>query len=176
MKHLMIDLETLGHTTTSAILSIGAVEFDLNSGETGREFYQIVDLQSCLDLGLTINASTFYWWMKESDSARNEICKQGLPIYRMLLDLTDFIKELDPNVCVWGNSASFDLSILENAYIASDNKIPWGFRNERDVRTLVSFAPEIKNNCKFNGVTHNPIDDCKHQIKYCSAIWNKLKH
>lgn len=52
--------------------------------------------------------------------------------------------------------------------------IPWDFRKERDVRTLVSFPPEIKENFPSVGVHHNGIDDCKFQIGYCVEIWRKL--
>lgn len=52
MKHIMLDIETMGNQSYSSILSIGAVKFDLNTGETGDEFYTTIDLKSCLDLGL----------------------------------------------------------------------------------------------------------------------------
>ncbi len=50
-KHLMLDIETMGNESYSAITSIGAVEFDIETGETGDEFYVVVGLQSCLDAG-----------------------------------------------------------------------------------------------------------------------------
>ena len=52
--------------------------------------------------------------------------------------------------------------------------IPWDYRNERDVRTLVSFNPKFKKETPFNGIEHHGIDDCKHQIKYCVATYNSL--
>jgi len=76
---------------------------------------------------------------------------------------------------IWGNGARFDIGILEDAYKACGYEtLPWNFRNERDVRTLVSFAPKIKEHYPAMGVEHHPIDDCKYQIGYCTAIWNKL--
>jgi hypothetical protein len=45
-----------------------------------------------------------------------------------------------------------------------------------DVRTLVAFAPQIKEHYPFTGTVHNPIDDCKNQIGYCSAIWQKINN
>ena len=41
--HVMLDLETMGRKSNSALVSIGAVEFDLITGETGREFYKVID-------------------------------------------------------------------------------------------------------------------------------------
>jgi len=174
LGHLMLDLETMGNGSNSSIVSIGAVEFDIETGETGREFYQKIGLQSCLDVKLIVNASTIYWWMQQSEKARMELVKGGENIYLVLQAFRVFTLELG-DFQIWGNGARFDIGILEDAYKACAYiETPWNFRNERDVRTLVSFAPKIKEHYPFTGVEHHPIDDCKHQIGYCSAIWNKL--
>lgn len=171
----MLDLETMGNGSNSAIVSIGAVEFDIESGETGREFYQRVNLQSCLRAGLIVNASTIMWWLQQSEQARTEITKIGDNLHNSLGKLTCFMNTLERDFQLWGNGARFDIGILEDAYkITGTDNMPWNFRCERDVRTLVSFAPHIKDHYPFTGTLHNPIDDCKHQIGYCSAIWNKL--
>jgi len=179
-EHVMLDLETMGNKSNTAIVSIGAVEFNIETGETGREFYQTVNLESCLDVGLKINASTLYWWLKQNERARMEICKgeKGPDIQTVLIDLQNWFQDCIEMVQVWGNGARFDIGILEDAYVACGyQKMPWHFRDERDLRTLVAFAPEIKNEVMscFYGVEHNPIDDCKMQIQYASEIWNKLK-
>jgi hypothetical protein len=172
---VMLDLETLGNKSNSAILSIGAVQFNLETGETGKEFYQVVDLQSCLDLGLKINGSTFYWWLQQNKAAQNAVCKNGLELPTVLSNFYEWMNDCIGNVNIWGNGARFDIGILEDAYIAAGySKMPWYFRSERDVRTLVAFAPDIKNSYLFTGVRHNPIDDCKHQIGYCVKTWKKL--
>lgn len=175
--HIMIDIETMGNESSVAIVSIGAVEFNMNTGETGKEFYTNVSLQSCLDIGLKINASTLMWWMKQSDEARKTLT-DGSPLHikEALLKFSEFVNECGGKTAqVWGNSARFDLGILSDAYSkASFIGIPWDFRNERCVRTLVSFLPEIKNMTKFQGTAHNAIDDCHFQIKYCSETWNAL--
>ena len=64
--------------------------------------------------------------------------------------LTDFTGFCSYDYEIWGNSPRFDLGILQDAYRALNMKIPWDFRKERDVRTLVSFIPEIK---KFHFLT-----------------------
>jgi hypothetical protein len=173
---VMLDLETLGNKSNSALLSIGAVEFNLETGELGRQFYKVIDLQSCLDLGLKINASTFYWWLQQNQQARDAVCveeKLTLPI--VLNDFTHWLNDCIKDITIWGNGVRFDVGILEDAYVACGyQNMPWSFRYERDVRTLVAFAPEIKANLPFTGTLHNPIDDCKYQIQYCTEIWKKL--
>ena len=75
---VMLDLETMGRKSNSALVSIGAVEFNLLTGETGREFYKVIDLKSCLDLGLQVEASTIYFWLTEaSQAARDAIAKDN---------------------------------------------------------------------------------------------------
>ena len=168
-QHLMLDIETMGNESFSSILSIGAVEFDIETGKTGKEFYVNVDLQSCMDLGLIVNASTIMWWMQQNEQARKDLVKKNaLPIQKALLEFLEFCNK---DYEIWGNSARFDCGILQNAYNKAGIPIPWDFRKERCVRTLVSFAPEIKDNYNSVGTAHNAIDDCKFQIGYCSEIW-----
>ena len=172
---VMLDIETMSDRSNAALVSMAAVEFNLATGETGREFYKVIDLQSCLDAGLTVNAGTIYWWLQKSDEARKRICENGEHIQKVLVDFNRWMQDCVDKARIWGNAARFDIGILEDAYKACYFDIPWYFRSEMDVRTLVSFAPEIKANMLLDGIHHNPIDDCKHQIKYCTATWKKLK-
>lgn len=177
LGHVMVDLETMGRGFNAVICSIGAVEFDLNTGKLGREFFCKVDIQSGLNKGLKVNGDTIEWWLMQSESARIAIATgDGIDLQQMLQKFNFFIEELGCNtVQIWGNGISFDIVILTESYKACGYlKEPWNFRNERDVRTLVSFAPEIKANYPNTGVEHNPIDDCKFQIGYCNAIWSRL--
>ena len=170
--HLMIDLETMGTKSNSAIISIGAVEFDILTGKTGREFYRNVSLQSCISLGLIVDADTIMWWMEQSQDARKSLTEgKVISIQQALIDFGEFC---DKEYQIWGNSARFDLGLLENAYDKAMLSIPWKFSRERCVRTLVSFNPEIKNNLEFTGTVHNALADCYHQIKYCNLTWISL--
>lgn len=172
MNHLMLDIETMSTQNSAAMLQIAAVEFDILTGETGKEFNVNVNLQSCLDCGLTMEASTVMWWMQQSDEARKSLIKTN-PLH--LKDaLIEFSKFCTKEYEVWGNSARFDCGILQNAYNVCGMEIPWDFRKERCVRTLLSFNPSAKKETPFVGNPHNAIDDCKHQIAYCSAIWAKM--
>jgi len=177
LGHVMLDLETMGNKSNSAIISIGAVEFDIETGETGDTFYAGVDLQSCLDMGLIVNGSTLMWWMEQNETARKKVAEGGDHISTVLGIFNDWFKHLGEGVQIWGNGARFDIGIMEDAYVKCALPIPWEFRYERDLRTLVSFAPEIKLKAtkEFKGVEHDPIDDCKLQIDYASKIWNKIK-
>lgn len=174
LKHLMLDIETMGNESFSSITSIGALEFDINTGETGSEFHTYVDLKSSVDLGLVINPSTVLWWLQQDEEARMDLSSRGgVPILDALNKFKDFCnKEYE----IWGNSARFDCGILQNAYNKANIPIPWDFRKERCVRTLVSFAPEVKQNYQRTGVEHNALDDCYNQVGYCTEVWKTLKN
>lgn len=173
----MIDIETLGTNPGSVILSIGAVSFNLETGETGKEFFRNIKLQDSLDLGLKIDGDTLAWWMNNKAEAFKMSTDNGESLLTVLDDLYEFIRHSGVNkTFVWGNSNRFDLGLLEAVYDKVPGiPTPWNFRNERDVRTLVAFAPEIKDNWKKVGVEHHGLSDCINQIGYCSAIWNYLK-
>jgi DNA polymerase III epsilon subunit-like protein len=171
MENIMIDIETLGTSPGCALLSLAAVKFDIKTGEAGETFYQTIDLNSCIDSGLTICPDTFKWWLCQSREAQNDLLsKEGLKLPLVLQLFSNFITE---DQIVWGNSARFDLGILEYAYKSVNIPVPWKSWNERCVRTLSSLYPDVKKNEKREGIHHNPLDDCLFQIKYLSKIYQK---
>ena len=66
MNDIMVDLETMDNVPSAAIVAIGAVQCNLTTGETGSEFYRVVDLEGQDKLGMTINPGTLYWWLQQS--------------------------------------------------------------------------------------------------------------
>lgn len=158
----MVDLETLGNMPGCVVVSIGAVEFDLNSGKLGREFYRTVDIQSCLDAGLFMQGDTIQWWFKQSEEARQAILKDAIHLNQALLD---FAKWFNHKSTIWGNGADFDIPILRMAYNAAKLIHPWQYNKGRDVRTWVAENPNIRRSLPFTGIRHEPISDCKHQIQ-----------
>jgi hypothetical protein len=175
MKHIMIDLETMSTKKNAAIMAIGAIAFDIETGRTGEEFYQKVDLKSCERWGLHFEADTVYWWLEQQQSVREEMSRDRKELYRVLQDLQGMIGRCAPDVQVWGNGLGFDIIILRSAYEAIFKNTPWHHTKERDVRTLVSLLPEVKADTAFRGLKHHPLADCRHQIEYCSEIYRQLK-
>lgn len=168
----MIDIETLGVNYGDVILSVAAVKFDIETGETFETFYKKISFEDSTNFGFKINPKTITWWLKENPKVLSDNITGGESLSIVLVELGKFIEKDD---IVWGNSNRFDLGLLEAYYKTTGIGTSWNFRNERDVRTLVSFAPEVKANLVFDGEKHNPLHDCYHQIKYCSEIYKKLK-
>ncbi len=170
----MLDIETLGVSPGCVVLRLSAVEFDISTGKTGTEFDMGISVDSCVNSGLVIDPATMKWWMGQNDKAKEVAFNSENDLKDVLIAFNEFITPLG-NVSVWGNGVRFDVGILEGLYKAVGMKMPITGRQERDVRTLVSFRPEIKQNMPFTtGDQHVALDDCKHQIKYCSAIWNNI--
>jgi len=175
-NHLMLDLETLGVNPGCAILSFAAMPFDLKTGTTSEPFYTTIDLNSSINAGLKIEPDTFKWWMKQNDQARGLVSKTGLSLEEALRDFQYFISIQfagDP-FSVWGNSSSFDCSILKSAYDICKLDLPWNVFNERDYRTVKGLFPANLPK-KDSEKAHDPIYDCEYQIECLVQILNSLK-
>lgn len=177
--NIMVDIETLGTKSNSVILSIGAVQFDITTSKTSKTFYQVLDLNETLkNSEFKIDASTLIWWINQNKKAK-EVFENKNRIHPLdgINNLKNWISEINTydDIKIWGNSNRFDLGLLENYFTYYGFETPWSYKNERDIRTLVALAPEIKNNHKWIGTSHNALDDCYNQIAYCSKIWKKLK-
>jgi hypothetical protein len=171
LNNVMIDIETMGTDPYSGIISIGAVFFDPYTGTLGKDFYAKVSLDSCQKYGLTLDASTVQWWIKQNEEAQKVFhgYKDSLPIAldkfnRFLTEDGITRKTLMP----WGNGASFDITLMECAYKACSVKTPWDYWNVRDVRTIVELTDDL---CDFHktgrsGVHHNAKDDAIFQAQY----------
>jgi len=181
--HLMVDMETMGNSPDAPIVSIGAVFFDPSTGNTGAEFYRVVSLESSMSFGMKPDASTIQWWLKQSSEARSAILvDEAMGLLETLELLADFIAENAANgshtVQLWGNGCSFDNVILRRAYALTDTPFAVPIWNDRDVRTMVELGKSVGINPRydipFEGDMHNALSDARHQIKYVSAIWQRL--
>ena len=159
MRDLMIDIETLGTAPGSVILSIGAVEFNAESGMLGEEFYFALDAQSCTDAGLTIDISTVKWWMSQSQDAQKDAFSGYVHLAPALQMLAEYVRRVNATR-VWAKPPSFDLVLLESAYRACSMPAPWHYRTPRDCRTLFDITGAVQPDV---GTAHNALDDAKSQ-------------
>ena len=170
LRHVMIDLETMGTKPDCAIVSIGAVVFDPRYGKVSKDtFYVGLEWES---QDRVINQDTVLWWGKQTNQARDAL--DGLD------DLGDALTELSgwlpKDSKVWGNGATFDISMLEHAYRQLDLEVPWKFWNIRDCRTVLDMYESVRGgfNKKSGGCLHNALDDAIFQAQYITMMWNRL--
>jgi exodeoxyribonuclease VIII len=166
----MLDLETLGTGNNAVIISIGAVLFD-KDGVANETFYLRVNPQSCVDVGMEMSTSTVMWWMKQSDEARAEFDKPSYTIGAVLQDFSAWIDANSDNFKdrkIWGNGATFDNVILDNAYRKCKLEKPWPYWGDTCYRTLKNLFPEVK--MERTGTFHNALDDARSQAEHCIRL------
>lgn len=162
--HIMIDIETMGVCGDAAITQIGCVAFDPVTGETagGRSLH--VDLQSSLDEGLKVDASTIRWWMQQSDASRHALTLRGMSLSAALEQVTGYFNQHEPSR-VWVQGPHFDIAILQQAFWLCNMSIPWSFRHVRDARTVISLSGVPKSPLRGEELEHDALDDCHRQIR-----------
>ena len=168
MNDVMLDLETMGTSPRAAIIAIGAVAFDLETGELGDTFYSVVDLNSSIEAGGIVDASTILWWMGQSEAARLAILNPDSPggwlLRNALGRFNVWMGQFEyKSVKLWGNGAGFDNVILRSAYEMTKTHVPWMHYNDRCYRTAKALLPTVR--VEREGVHHNALDDAVYQAK-----------
>jgi DNA polymerase III epsilon subunit-like protein len=163
MMNVMIDLETMGSGNKAAIVSIGAVVFE---NIITDKFYCNVDLESSMQVGLTVDASTIEWWLTQPN--RGDLLPERRTILTALYKFRDW---LPANPIVWGNGATFDNVIIRNAFNACGIKCPWAYKNDRCFRTMKNMYPKLHG--LFTGIQHNALNDAVTQAIYLMEICSR---
>lgn len=142
---LMIDIETLGTGPTAHVLQIGICPFRFEEDWVGEPTTFGIDPEVAQP-GSSIDGSTVRWWI---DSRRQEAWGSimGHPTHSPALASAMLIQEIsehgDRITGVWAKSPQFDLVILRHFFEWYCHKVPWEFRIERDLRTLVAMGIDM---------------------------------
>jgi DNA polymerase III epsilon subunit-like protein len=183
VKHVMVDLETLGTLPGCRILSIGAVFFSQDG--LGQEFYREAQINYQGDL--VVEEATLGWWQSRPAEVRDRLFEgqNDKPVLRTVLE--QFNAWLDSyadrdvidqkighlRLGLWGNGADFDNAILQVAFDRVCESGPaWPFWSNRCYRTLKNLAPSIK--MVRQGNHHNALDDAKSQALHAAELLNYL--
>ena len=124
MNDIMLDLETMSLASNAAIVSIGAVQFDLKEGKLGAEYYRNIDLASSVEYGLDMDPNTVMWWMQQGDEARAALAGGTLDLRSALRNFNDWLDSLQipwGERRIWGNGAAYDNVVMKNAYKANQD-------------------------------------------------------
>lgn len=173
---VMIDIETMATSPDAAVLSIGAVAFNPETGEMGPEFHEKIDFKEAMGSGRA-DVDTMKWWIQQDAEAGMAVTSGTKTNQEVMVAFVEYIQSLgNPNV--WGNGATFDITILESAFIrAGIEKCPWMFWQIRDCRTVEALAEGICSRDSFEreGLHHDALDDAKYQATYISGMWQHLR-
>lgn len=172
MKDVMLDFETFGTGPNKCICQVAAIYFDNATGAIGREFKANIDAASHQKYGAKLDASTVYWWLAQSDAARESIlAADRKPIHEVFGELYDFLQGAKR---VWSH-ATFDFVALMDTYAQLNMKAPVSYKSGMDIRTLVYLAGTTMDQTLRAGTHHDALDDCRYQVKYCVEALNAIK-
>lgn len=185
MKNCMVDIETLGLTPGSVILSIGAVLFDETG--IGDDFHIFIDIKDSVENGLAIDPDTLKWWLRQAANAQENSI---LPPYTSQLEgaLMSFSRFFAGTMveaggsdwgysrerCVWGNGADFDMVLLASAYAKFKQNPPWNYKSTRCYRTLKALRPAIIAEAEEGAIKHTALSDARHQARHAVSLLQSL--
>jgi exodeoxyribonuclease VIII len=177
LKHIMLDLETLGTSPYSTIIMIGACVFDpcaiVQSAVVTDRFEVAID--PAQSAGLRMDATTVLWWM---DAGRDEarkvwLGKPKVPLREALDGFADWLMSHKASgVRIWGNGSDFDNALLHQAYEVAQRDAPWSFRHNRCFRTLRSLLALEEGH--YLGTAHTALADAENQAIRANQIIRKL--
>lgn len=165
MKHIMMDLETLGTKPGCVVLSIGAVAFDPYAGKLGEEFYRKLAWK---DQGLKIEPGTVAWWMEQDPKARIEAFSGDEQLFMVAMAFKLWW-EAQGAEYLWCHGATFDAPVWE----AAAGIVPWRYHQVRDTRTVYDMAQLFPD--RTVGTHHNALDDARNQAYAVCQCYTKLR-
>lgn len=174
-KHVMADLETLSTADNALILSIGGVLFD---GDTILDKFHVgIDPVDAERYGLRVDAATAwgYWANPERDEARKRLFElPKVDLFAALDGFSIWVQQTptDERGSLWGNGATFDNVLIQNAYKAAGLENPFSYKQQACYRTLKNLCPEVE--YAQIGVAHDALDDAQSQAAHLQAICKRL--
>ena len=184
MIDIMVDLETLDTEADAIIVSIGACFFNPLTGEIGKVFDRVIEVDDCSSKGMRMSGSTLGFWLKNPEAAGmvfgDDIQKVSLKT--ALQDFYSFIKYESEDqvgrVRLWANDPSFDKSMITYSSRACGIEYPLAFWNTRCVRTILGLYPNtLFKQWKIDNPRqgyHQASFDAIYQAQYISHILREL--
>ena len=161
----MIDIETGGIAPGAALLEIAAAEFDPGSGEILREWCAPIDLLDSLRLGLTFDADTAAFHLRNHYAGD----LRGGTLWRVLSELDTFLHRDAEEVTVWAWGKDFESKHLEHAWNLLGFPPAWDFRKLHCARDqwIGRFGKD-----KPRKRSHSAAADVRDQVRDLCAAWN----
>jgi len=178
----VIDLETGATHLHAPIFRIGVAILHANSEESmnisAHDFG--VNPASCEEFGAKYDEDTVVWWTEQDPVvivARD--VNPRFHIKQALVLLNQLLEEHEVKI-TWGNSPSFDQSILLYYYkrIGLTPHEALTYRNQYDLRTIKELYPEVKAALKAafseNHPQHIAINDAIAEMKAIRFFYNNI--
>jgi hypothetical protein len=171
---LMLDLETLSSEPDAPIIQIGAVPFDIRSGEIGERFR--VNVRP--DFARTPpSLDTLCWWLRQDEGARMSVAQaeHGMLPAVACAAFEDFVTiHCIEKFELWAMPPEFDCVILANTFRSVSRRLPWRYNMTRDLRTLEALAGCTSADRVKPAVPHDAGSDAEAQARTAIAYWAKV--
>ena len=134
--HLVVDIETLGITVPTPILSLGYVIVDFTGQTDNPVLTGLIHFDPLRCVG-TPETATVLWWKQQSKKARKEAFEETpddnpLGMFENLFKCYHFDY-------LWGKSPDFDFGQMAAQLKAVGHEVPWNYWQLRDIRTVEGF-------------------------------------
>lgn len=180
MNDFSIDCETLSTHPNAAVVSIGVVNFDRDTGKIGESLHILINVDDAIKHG-HVSGSTMSWWIAQGGDARSLFDKkhdaERTNCHGALCRLKGFIAKHSDRPRVWGNGSIADITWLDSLFnsAGAGMKAPWEFWDVRDMRTTMDDADLDMKSIPREGTHHNAVDDALHQAKLISMARRKIR-
>ena len=171
--HATIDIETLGTSPDTVVLTIGGIKFDpMEDDGLHSEFYYRLNADEQIDMGRTVDEKTLEWWETQSEEVKAEALDTNdrIPVEETLKALNKWLVGVDK---LWCQGPVFDIGILENLYKQIGLHHNWPFYIIRDSRTLFSLMDKDPRK-EIDFAAHNALADAIVQSLCIQKVYKKL--
>jgi exodeoxyribonuclease VIII len=135
----MVDIETLSSSPRAAVIAIGACVFTLEQ-EIGSTYEALIHPERAMDVGES-SPDTMDWWKRQDIDVRRKMFSGTKLPGTVAAEFAAWVREQRVKE-VWANAPTFDCTILRHLFVQTIVPCPWGFRDERCVRTVFAEAKE----------------------------------
>jgi len=171
--HATIDIETLGTSPDTVVLTIGGIKFDpMEDDGLHSQFYYRLDADEQIEMGRTVDEKTLEWWDKQDEEVKKEALETTgrVSTEQSLKALNKWLVGVDK---IWCQGPVFDIGILENLYKQIGLHHNWPFYIIRDSRTLFSLMDKDPRK-EIDFAAHNALADAIVQSLCIQKVYKKL--
>ena len=171
--HATIDIETLGTSPDTVVLTIGGIKFNPHEDDgLHSEFYYRLDADEQIEMGRSVDEKTLEWWETQPEEVKAEALDTNdrIPVEETLKALNKWLVGVDK---IWCQGPVFDIGILENLYKQIGLHHNWPFYIIRDSRTLFGLMDKDPRK-EIDFTAHNALADAIVQSLCIQKVYKKL--
>lgn len=170
MKHIMMDIETMGTGADAAVISVELCVFDPKTGEVGAKAEFHSTFGAMRDIGRKFEPDTVKWWMQQDSEAQQGLFRDDADV-----DAGVFCRKIgrwienigEPrHLRIWAKDPTFDVMIMRSLFERCEVKWTGRFWHEYSVRTMLLMGKALKiDDVERVGFAHGALNDAVHQAK-----------